>query len=110
MDVPFRGAKQASRPLQVDLAGRCEADRARGAKEERVFEDAFKLAYLLGERRLSEVEFFGGAAEVQLLGNSYEVTQMTKFYPEIHTLKIIIKPNNILDMMLVRSHTSDKEL
>jgi len=47
---------------------------------------------------------------VQLFGYSYELTQMTKFDSGIHTLKIIIKPNNILDMMLVRSHTSDKEL
>ena len=79
------GLEDVARAIEVDGTGGGEADGARGAKEERIAEDLFKLADLLGERRLRKMQAQGGAAEVELFGDGNEVAEVTKLDAEIHT-------------------------
>jgi hypothetical protein len=74
----------AAGALEEDLSGAGEADGAGGASEEGVAEELLELADLLGEGWLGEVEALGGATEVELFGDGYEVTEVAEFDVTIH--------------------------
>ena len=76
VDVALDVAEGAACAFEEGDAGVGEGDGARGADEEGVAEDLFEFADLLGERRLREVETFGGATEVKLLGDGDEVAEV----------------------------------
>jgi hypothetical protein len=98
VEVLLDVAESAAGALEEDLAGAGEADGAGGASEEGVAEDILELADLLGEGWLGEVEALGGATEVELFGDGYEVAQVAEFDVAIHIQDIIIRTNKILDI------------
>ena len=80
LDRGVDGGEDLARALEQHLAGGRELDAARGAVEQRLSELGLEAADLLRERRLGDVQAFGGAAEVPLLGDGDEVAQV----PELH--------------------------
>ena len=69
---------------QEALASIGEGDRALGlAGEELGAEHVFQGADLVAERRGRDIEALGGTAEMQLLGNGREISQVTEFHGSI---------------------------
>ena len=65
---------------QEGRAGRRQLDSPARAGEQRAAQLLLQRADLLAERRLGDVQARGGAAEVQLLGDGDEVTQLAEFH------------------------------
>ena len=65
---------------QERLAGGGQLDPAAGAVQQPAAELLLEPADLLAQRRLGDVQAGRGAAEVQLLGDGDEVTQLAKFH------------------------------
>ncbi len=84
--------------LEKDLSGAGEFYSTRCSEKELISKDLLELSYLLREWRLGKVKAQGGASKVQLLGDRYEVAQMTKLDISIHIQNIIIGTNKILDV------------
>jgi hypothetical protein len=57
-----------------------EADAARVAHEQRRIDLELQRAYLLGERRLLDVQLLRGARDVALAGDGDEVAEMAQFH------------------------------
>lgn len=105
VEVALDVAEGAAGALEEGLAGGCECYGTRGAEEERVAEKLFEATDLLRERRLGEVETLGGAAEVELFGYGDEVAEVAELDLGIHTCRIIIELNKILDVLRGRVET-----
>lgn len=90
------------------LPGGGEADGARGAMEERCAEKIFETADLLRERGLREMETGGGATEVQIFGDGYEVSEVTEFKILIHRQYQLMTQNKILDASPALGETAEK--
>ena len=84
VDVAIDVAERALSAFEEGGSGGGEGDGARGAVEERVAEDGFEFADLLGERRLREMETQGGAAEVEFFRYGDEVAEVAEFDLCIH--------------------------
>jgi hypothetical protein len=106
IDVPLHIAECPARTLQQGLAGGGQAYGARSADKERVSEQLFQLAYLLGEGRLGKMEALRCASKVQLLGNRDKVAKMSQFDIPIHIQKILIELNKILDVINAPEQTA----
>lgn len=99
IDITLHITQRTTSPLQQGLARRGETHGARGSGEEWVSEQIFKLAYLLGQRRLGDMEALCRTAKVQLLRNRNEVAQVPQLNIAIHIQIILIVPNKILDVL-----------
>jgi hypothetical protein len=99
------GAEGAVGTLEEGFAGVGEGDGAGGAGEEWIAEEIFEATDLLREWWLGDVEPEGCAAEVELFGYGDEVAEMTELDVLIHISKIIIRRNNILDVMVEKRET-----
>jgi hypothetical protein len=71
------GQGAASRGQQF-LAGRCEADSSRCAREERMSDAILQPSDLLAQRRLRDTETCGRVPEMKLLGEDDEGVQLVK--------------------------------
>jgi hypothetical protein len=98
IDIPLHIAQRAAGSLQQGLSGRGETHRTRSSCEELISEQILKLAYLLGQWRLGDMEALCRSAKVQLFRNRNEVTQVPQFNIAIHIQNILILPNKILDV------------
>jgi putative acetyltransferase len=103
VEVALDVAEGAPGAVEKGSARGGEADGARGAEEERRAEYLFELADLLRERGLGEVEAQGGASEVKLFGDGYEVAEVAKLDVFVHGFsidmqQILIERNKILDV------------
>ena len=63
------------------------------ADEEREAELLLELLDLAAERRLRDVEPFGRAPEVQLLGDRYEIAKMSQLHPWRYLSDMVPRPN-----------------
>ena len=70
--------QRAASMIEKGFARTGEFDGAGGSREQRVSNDLFQLADLLRQRRLRQMKAQRRATEMQLLGDSYEITEMTK--------------------------------
>ncbi|MCY1182798.1 hypothetical protein D9M73_233760 [compost metagenome] len=72
----------ADRPRLVEEQppGRGQGDAAVGAVEQARADFLFQRLDLLAQRRLGNAQLSGGAAEMQLLGDGDEVTQVTQLH------------------------------
>ena len=55
-------------------------DGIRAAPEQQDADFFFQLGELLAERRLGDMQFFGGAGEILLLGDLDDVLQLAEFH------------------------------
>jgi hypothetical protein len=99
IDITLHIAQRTTGPLQQSLAGRSETHGARGSGEEWISEQILKLAYLLGQRRLGDMEALCRTAKVQLFRNRNEIAQVPQLNIAIHIQIILILPNKILDVL-----------
>jgi hypothetical protein len=99
INITLHITQRTTSPLQQGLARRGEAYGAGGSGEEWVSKQILKLAYLLRQRRLGNVETLGRTAKVQLFRNRNEVAQLTQLNIAIHIQNILILPNKILDVL-----------
>ena len=90
-------ARICGRAFEQRLAGGRELDAARGPVEERLPELGLEAADLLRQRRLGDVQAFGGTAEVPLLGHGEEVAQV----PQLHGSASAIHIRNIANQHLI---------
>jgi hypothetical protein len=93
-------AQRAAGALQKDLSGSGQLYRSRGSHKKRVPQNLLELPNLLRQRWLRQVQANRCSPEMQLLGDGDKVAQVAKFKVAIHSLKIIILTNKILDVSL----------
>ncbi len=68
----------------------------------------FQLLYLPAQRRLGDVQAFGGTGEVEGLTQHLEIAQMTQFHDgSFHTLRVLCETHSILE---ARKNTAQNRL
>ena len=95
MERQAGGGDDGAGSLEQLFAGGGEARGAGGAFKKAAGEAGFKELDLAGQGRLGHMQAGGGAAEVELLGEGDEVTEMAEFdLVFLHTSRVSIRLNN----------------
>ncbi len=103
-------ASSARNSCKRRLARGCQLNRFRAAFEQLDAQRTFQLADLPRQRRLRDVQAFGGATEAQLFRHGDEVAQLAQVDRPVHAEKVLHKSQFPQTGLLRRVRAANKRL